>query len=692
MSRQLFARKPIAELLVEGESPYALKRALGAGDLVMLGIGAVIGAGIFGAIGTAAAGQYDAAGHLVRSGAGPALVLSFLFLGVACALAGLCYAELAAMIPQAGSAYAYSYATLGEIVAWIIGWDLILEYAVGNVAVAISWGDYFTSLLRSFDLHLPVWLTTGYRTALLSPDPALHGLFQSAPHVAGIPLLVNVPAFVIVALITWLLMLGVRESATANNIMVTIKLLVLGLFVVAGLTHINAANYQPFAPNGFRGVHQGAAIVFFAYIGFDAISTAAEETKNPQRNLPIGILGGLAICTVIYMIVGAVLTGMVPYTELGVADPLAKALNSAGFTTVGWIVALGAIISMSAVLLVFQYGQPRIFFAMGRDGLLPPWAARVHARTRVPHITTLITGVFVGLWSLIGDAGETYNLTNIGTLFAFVLVCAGVLVLRYTDRERPRPFRVPFVWIVALTGAALCLFVMIGLPLETWVRFAVWLIIGLALYIFYGYRHSKLHVAPRAAPNTSEKKITPRRSIPAAAWIGLRGTMLTNVSTPNRVEPAACNPCAWERYVAISCSRTSGARPAPGRNRLTSTSPMAADSAVESKKYTSVRMPTRPTLRMSPIPATPSVMEVKTSGITVMSSIRRNTCPTGPATLSPTQRTQAAPGASVFAAMPLAAPRTRPRTILLWSFTAPREAPRAACCGDSRRRCRVRDR
>src|SRR2546430_1974930 len=308
----------------------------------MLGIGAVIGAGIFGAIGTAAAGQYDAAGHLVRSGAGPALVLSFLFLGVACALAGLCYAELAAMIPQAGSAYAYSYATLGEIVAWIIGWDLILEYAVGNVAVAISWGDYFTSLLRSFDLHLPVWLTTGYRTALLSPDPALHGLLQSAPHVAGIPLLVNVPAFVIVALITWLLMLGVRESATANNIMVTIKLLVLGLFVVAGLTHINAANYHPFAPHGLPGVHQGAAIVFFAYIGFDAISTAAEETKNPQRNLPIGILGGLAICTVIYMIVGAVLTGMVPYTELGVADPLSKALNSAGFTTMGWIVALGA--------------------------------------------------------------------------------------------------------------------------------------------------------------------------------------------------------------------------------------------------------------------------------------------------------------------------------------------------------------
>ncbi|HYT04095.1 MAG TPA: amino acid permease [Gemmatimonadales bacterium] len=493
MSRQLFRRKPIAELLVEGESPYALKRALGAGDLIMLAIGAVIGAGIFGAIGTAAAGQYDAAGHLVRSGAGPALVFSFLLLGVACALAGLCYAELAAMIPQAGSAYAYSYATLGELVAWIIGWDLILEYAVGNVAVAISWGDYFTSLLRSFDVHLPVWLTTGYRTALLAPDPTLHGLLQSAPHVAGVPVLVNLPAFVIVMLITWLLLLGVRESATANNIMVTIKLLVLGLFIIAGLTHINAANYHPFAPNGFRGIHQGAAIVFFAYIGFDAISTAAEETRNPQRNLPIGILGGLAICTVIYVIVGAVLTGMVPYSELGVADPLAKALNNAGFTTVGWIVALGAIISMSAVLLVFQYGQPRIFFAMGRDGLLPQWAARLHATRRVPYVTTVITGLFVGLWALIGDAGETYDLTNIGTLFAFALVAIGVLVLRYKDRDRPRPFRVPFVWGISLTAAALCLFVMVGLPRQAWERFAVWLAIGLGLYMFYGYRHSRLH-------------------------------------------------------------------------------------------------------------------------------------------------------------------------------------------------------
>ena len=490
----LFARKPIAELVAEGDHPNALKRELGAGDLVMLAIGAVIGAGIFGAIGTAAAGQTDAAGNVIRSGAGPALVFSFLLLGGACALAALCYAELASMIPQAGSAYAYAYATLGEIVAWIIGWDLILEYAVGNVAVAISWGDYFKTLTGGL-LHLPVWLTTGYRTALLSSDPTVHGLLASAPRVAGIPVLVNLPAFSIVALITWLLLRGVRESARANNIMVVVKLLALALFIAAGLTKIDPANYTPFAPNGFAGIHHGAAIVFFAYIGFDAISTAAEETKNPQRNLPIGILGGLAICTVIYIIVGAVLTGMVNYKELDPslhADPLAYALQRTGMQSASWLVALGAVFSMTAVLLVFQYGQPRIFYSMGRDGLLPRWASRVHARTRVPYTTTLLTGVFVALWSLIGDAGETYDLTNIGTLFAFAIVCIGVLVLRYTQPDRPRPFRVPFVWPVCIGGAAACVFVMRGLPRQAWERFGIWLAIGLALYFAYGYRHSIL--------------------------------------------------------------------------------------------------------------------------------------------------------------------------------------------------------
>jgi APA family basic amino acid/polyamine antiporter len=485
--------KPLDQILsdAEGSGDHSLKRVLGAGDLIMLAIGAVIGAGIFGSIGSAAAGQV-VDGQVVRVGAGPALVLSFVLLGACCALAGLCYAEMASMIPQAGSAYAYSYATLGELVAWIIGWDLILEYAVGNVAVAISWADYFKSLLAGW-VDLPAWLTTGYRTALLSSDPAIKGLIDSAPRLLGIPILINVPAFAIVMLITWLLLRGARESSTANNVMVVVKLAVLALFIVAGLTHINVANYTPFAPNGFTGIHQGAAIVFFAYIGFDAISTAAEETKNPQRNLPIGILGGLAICTVIYIIIGAVLTGMVPYTDLGkAADPLAYALNATGMQWIAKIVALGAVFSMAAVLLVFQYGQPRIFFAMARDGLLPQWAARVDPKTRVPYMTTLVTGLFVAAWSLIGDAGETYDLTNIGTLFAFVLVCLGVIVLRHTDPSRPRPFRVKFVYLVGLLGAALCIFVMKGLPRIAWERFGIWLLIGLALYFAYGYTHSRL--------------------------------------------------------------------------------------------------------------------------------------------------------------------------------------------------------
>jgi len=492
---QLFQRKAIAALVDETHGAHSLKRTLGAGDLIMLAIGAVIGAGIFGAIGTAAAGQIGPNGEVIRVGAGPALVFSFILLGGACALAGLCYAELAAMIPQAGSAYAYSYATLGELVAWIIGWDLILEYAVGNVAVAISWGDYFNTLLGGFGVNLPVWLRTGYRTALLSADPQLHGLLESAPHVAGIPILVHVPASVIVMVITWLLLRGARESATANNIMVVIKLIALGIFVAVGATHLDTANYHPFAPNGFRGIHQGAAIVFFAYIGFDAISTAAEETTNPQRNMPIGILGGLAICTLIYVIVGAVLTGMVPYKGLAVADPLARALELAGFKTVGWFVALGAAVSMSAVLLVFQYGQPRIFFAMARDGLLPEWAAKVHPVTRIPSTTTLLTGVFVAVWSLIGDAAETYDLTNIGTLFAFMLVSIGVLVLRHTEPDRLRPFKVPFVWPVAVLSAAGCIFIMYGLPGTAWRRFGWWLAIGLLLYFTYGFRHSRLRRA-----------------------------------------------------------------------------------------------------------------------------------------------------------------------------------------------------
>ena len=496
----LFARKPIAE---HEESANGLKRVLGAGDLVMLAIGAVIGAGIFSSIGTAAAGEVRATGEVIRYGAGPALVISFLLLGFVCGLAALCYAELASMIPQAGSAYAYSYATLGELIAWIIGWDLILEYAVGNVAVAVAWGGYFVSLMSGFGVSFAPWLTHGYRAVSLSADPAVSGLMQTAPRLFGIPVLLNLPAFCIVGLITWLLLLGVKESARANNIMVVIKLLVLGLFVVVGAMHINTANYVPFAPNGWRGIHQGAAIVFFAYIGFDAISTAAEETKNPQRNLPIGILGGLAICTLIYVIVGFVATGLVPYEQLRASDPLARALNVAGLQTASWIVSFGAVVSLSAVLLVFQYGQPRIFYAMARDGLLPRWAAKVHPKTRIPHITTIITGVAVALGALVADENEIYDLTNIGTLSAFAIVCLGVLVLRYKDPDRPRPFRVPFVWPVTLVGAGACIYIMIGLPVTAWERFGWWLAIGMMIYFAYGYRNSLLR---RAAAATSSSR------------------------------------------------------------------------------------------------------------------------------------------------------------------------------------------
>jgi APA family basic amino acid/polyamine antiporter len=490
--KQLFRRKPIMDAVPDGEESGGLRRALGAGDLVMLSIGAVIGAGIFSSIGAAAAGEVLPSGEVVRYGAGPALIVSFALLAVVCGLAALCYAELASIIPQAGSAYSYSYATLGEFVAWIIGWDLILEYAIGNIAVAIAWSGYFSSLLSGLGIDLPAWLTHGYRTVLKSSDPAVHGLLQTAPRIGDIPVLLNVPAFAIVAVVTGLLVLGVRESIRANNIMVVVKLLVLGFFVAVGLQHVDPANYKPFAPNGWTGIHQGAAIVFFAYIGFDAISTAAEETKNPQRNMPIGILGGLLVCTLIYIIVGWVATGLVPYTELRAADPLSRALEVAGMARASWIVAAGAVVALTAVLLVFQYGQPRIFMAMSRDGLLPGWASVIHPKFRTPVRGTVLTGIVVGAGALFFDENEIYDFTNIGTLFAFAIVCVGVLALRIREPNRHRPFRVPFVGAVSVLGAAACVYVMRGLPAVTWKWFGVWLLIGLVIYFVYGFRKSRL--------------------------------------------------------------------------------------------------------------------------------------------------------------------------------------------------------
>ncbi len=492
----LLRTKSVADItatLAEGETGHGLKRTLSAFDLTMLGIGAVIGAGIFSAIGTAAVGEVAPDGTVIRYGAGPALVLSFVLLGVVCGLAGLCYAELTAMIPISGSAYTYAYATLGEFVAWIIGWDLILEYAVGNAAVAIAWSGYFASLLRSFGIEMPFWLWHSYRDVAISyPDR-----MAELPMIFGHHFSINLPGIVIVGLITWLLVVGVKESARVNNAMVVLKLGVLALFVGVGLFYIEPKNWTPFAPNGWTGIHHGAAIVFFAYIGFDAVSTAAEETKNPQRDMPIGILGSLAICTVLYVIVGLVATGLVPYTQLKGSDPLARAFEVAGITWGQAIISLGAVVSMTGVLLVFQLGQPRIFYSMSRDGLLPAWFRQVHPRYRTPHVTTIATGIVVALASTILDDDETYDLTNIGTLFAFLVVCLGVLALRIKDPERKRPFRVPFVWFVAPLGAISCVYVMTGLPRTAWYRFGIWMVIGAAIYFLYGFKHSRLASRPK---------------------------------------------------------------------------------------------------------------------------------------------------------------------------------------------------
>jgi APA family basic amino acid/polyamine antiporter len=433
-------------------------------------------------------GEVAADGTVTRYGAGPALVLSFVLLGAVCGLAGLCYAELTAMIPISGSAYTYAYATLGEFVAWIIGWDLILEYAVGNAAVAIAWSGYFASFLRSFGIELPFWLWHSYRDVAISYPERMAEL----PTLFGHHIAINLPGIIIVALITWLLVVGVKESARVNNAMVILKLGVLALFVGVGLFYLEPKNWTPFAPHGWSGIHQGAAIVFFAYIGFDAVSTAAEETKNPQKAMPVGILGSLAICTVIYVIVGLVATGLVPYQQLKGSDPLARAFEVAGITWGQAIISLGAVVSMTGVLLVFQLGQPRIFFSMSRDGLLPPWFRTVHPKYRTPHVTTIATGVVVALASTILDDDETYDLTNIGTLFAFLVVCLGVLALRIKDPERPRPFRVPMVWVVAPLGALSCLYVMAGLPRTAWYRFGVWMLVGALFYFVYGYKHSRL--------------------------------------------------------------------------------------------------------------------------------------------------------------------------------------------------------
>ncbi|HOT96865.1 MAG TPA: amino acid permease [bacterium] len=533
----LFRIKSLDRILSDSErSEFSLKRVLGPVQLTLFGIGAIIGAGIFATIGTAAAGD------AFRPGAGPALMLSFVITAVVCGFTALCYAEFASLVPIAGSAYTYSYATLGELIAWVIGWDLIIEYAVGNIAVAISWANYFKTFLRGFHIIIPDWISMDYRTAARIVDSAgVQTVFREAPHLFGLPIVCNLLAVAIVALISLVLIWGIRESARFNAVMVGIKIVVLTFFIIVGGFWIKPENWTPFAPNGWSGISAGAAIVFFAYIGFDAVSTAAEETRNPKRDLPIGIIASLIICTLFYVVVSAIFTGLISYPELKAtlateqAEPLTLALAHAS-PSLGWavgIVAFGSVIAHTAVLFIFQLGQPRIFFSMSRDGLLPPLFRRVHPRFRTPHIATLITGLFVASFAAVASIDEMVDLTNIGTLFAFILVSAGIIVLRRRDPGRPRPFRVPGggSWALGLylilaviflltpmaapvkagllfaaalffylfrnhifpaLGILSCLYLIYYLPPTSWLRFASWLNIGFIVYAGYGVLHSRL--------------------------------------------------------------------------------------------------------------------------------------------------------------------------------------------------------
>jgi len=508
MPNRLFARKPVHALLAEAaDTEHGLKKALGPLNLVTLGIGAIIGAGIFVLTGNAAA-QY----------AGPAVVLSFVFAGIGCAFAGLCYAEMVAMIPVAGSAYTYAYATMGELIAWIIGCDLILEYSVGTVAVSVGWSGFFVGLLHNLGIPFPPELSaaTGTKlievpgqgwqqlTAQLSQGLSASGIDPTTlPHATA---LLNVPAILIVAAVTVLLVIGVKESANVNTAIVILKVAALLIFIVAGaaflLGHpdVIRANWKEFIPPnrgpfgdfGWSGVLRGAGVIFFAYIGFDAISAEAQEAKNPQRDMPIGILGSLAVCTVIYILVGAVLTALVHYDRLNVPNPVAVGLDVLGMPWLSIMVSLAAIGALTSAMLVMFMSQPRVFWAMARDGLLPPAFAKVHPTFRTPYVTTIVTGTLVAFFAgsiTIAAAGQ---LVSIGTLLAFVLVSLGVLILRKTHPDAARPFRAPLGALTPIMGALICLIQMAGLPLITWARLLIWLVIGLAIYFGYGVRKSRL--------------------------------------------------------------------------------------------------------------------------------------------------------------------------------------------------------
>jgi len=469
--RRAFRTKAIEQIHRDCENqPHRLKRTLSLFDLTALGIGAIIGTGIFVLVGTAAVGDGD------RPGAGPALALSFVLSGAACLLAALCYAEFASMIPAAGSAYTYTYATLGELFAWITGWSLVLEYGIACVAVAIGWSGYFVSILERTGIHLP---------------PAL----VNAPHEGG---LINLPAVLIVLALTVLLVIGIKESARVTGVIVVLKIAVVLFFIAVGAFAVEPANWSPFMPNGFAGVGAAAAVIFFAYIGFDAVSTTAEEAIHPQRDVPIGILVSLIICTILYIAVALVLTGIVPYSQIHVKAPVAEALNQAGIRWGGALVAIGAVAGITSVLIVMLLGQIRVFYAMSRDGLLWPWLSAVHPRYGTPHHATLITGVGVAILAGFVPIGVAAELTNIGTLFAFAVVCAAVLIMRRINPNAERSFRCPWVPVVPILGIASCLLLMFSLPAANWWRLVVWLVIGLCIYFGYSRHNSVLRKREQA--------------------------------------------------------------------------------------------------------------------------------------------------------------------------------------------------
>jgi len=501
---KLFTTKPIHDIIRESESKEGLRRTLTATNLTTLGVGAIIGAGIFVITGQAAA-QY----------AGPAILISFIISGIACAFAGLCYAEFASMIPIAGSAYTYAYATMGEFFAWLIGWDLILEYLFAASTVSVGWSGYVVSFLKDFGIHMPAYLTAATGTTLIylqesgwvqESTQLISQLSQQGIDISSLPhqsAIMNLPAMFIIAVLTFLLVVGIKESANFNNLMVIVKVSVILLFIAIGFAFVKADNWTPFIPPntgefghfGWSGIFRAAGVIFFAYIGFDAVSTAAQEARNPRKDMPIGIMGSLGISTILYILMAIVLTGIVSYTFLDVADPIAVGVNAMG-ESMFWlrpIIKIAAIAGLSSVILVMMLGQPRIFYSMSHDGLLPEVFSKVHPKFKTPYVSTILTGSVAVIFAGILPISVLSELVSIGTLLAFTIVCIGIIVLRKTKPDIPRPFKTPWVPLVPILGAAVCLAQMVALPFDTWLRLIAWMAIGLVIYFTYSIRHSKFH-------------------------------------------------------------------------------------------------------------------------------------------------------------------------------------------------------